>query len=124
MEVNRSDLTFQMCKTPSVKNWTYKDVKASDFTTSFAAKKKASFLVKLNASYASDATQIEILYLVRDTNGNPVSSSLQTFKWSQMWNKYYCELDIPNMPTAPGSYTMCIYFNGGMAAEQAFTIQS
>lgn len=124
MEVNRSDLTFQMCKTPSVRNWTYKDVKASDFTTSFAAKKKASFLVKLNASYASDATEIEILYLVRNADGNPVSSSLQTYKWSQMWNKYYCELDIPNMPTTPGSYTMCIYFNGGLAAEQAFTIQS
>ena len=122
LEVGRKDLVFNMCKTPSVKNWTYKDVKASDFTTAFTVKQKASFLVKLNASYGSDSTEIDVLYLVRDADGNPVSSSLQTFKWGQMWSKYYCELDIPNMPKQAGSYTINVYFNGGIAVEQAFTV--
>lgn len=124
MEVNRADLEFKMCKTPSKSNWTYTDVKNSDFTTSFAAKQKASFLVKLHASYGSDNTEMDILYLVRDAEGNPVSSSLKTYRWRDMWSKYYCELDIPNMPRTPGNYIISIYFNGGLAAEQAFTIHS
>ena len=124
MEVTRADLEFKMCKTPSRSNWTYKDVKDSDFTTTFAQKQRASFLVKLNASYGSDSTEMDILYLVRDAEGNPVSSSIKTYRWRDMWSKYYCELDIPNMPSTPGSYIISVYFNGGLAAEQAFTVQS
>ena len=67
---------------------------------------------------------MDILYLVRDAEGNPVSSSIKTYHWRDMWSKYYCELDIPNMPSTPGNYIISVYFNGGLAAEQAFTVQS
>lgn len=122
LEVNREDLVFSMCKRPSKSSWTYKDLKDSDYTTEFSAKQNASFLVKLNTSYGTDKKELDVLYIVRDAEGNPVSSSIQTYRWSDMWNKYYCELDIPNMPSTAGSYTISVYFNGALAAEQDFTV--
>jgi hypothetical protein len=39
-----------------------------------------------------------------------------------MWYQYYCELDVPALPSQAGEYTMQIYFNGMIAHEQAFTV--
>lgn len=120
--VSRENLVFSMCKTPSNTNWTYKNVKSADYTTTFTAGQKASFVVRISTAYKSDNSNIDISYVVRDANGNAVSIASQTFTWTQMWNKYYCELDIPNMPEAAGSYTISVYFNGALANEQSFTI--
>ena len=122
LNVSREDLIFSMCKTPNKKDWTYKDLKDTDYTTTFTVGQKASFLVKLNTSYGTSETDIDILYIIRDAEGNPVSSSLQTYRWCDMWNKYYCELDIPSLPSVAGNYTINVYFNGAQAAEQDFTV--
>lgn len=122
LSVSRENMTVSMCKTPSVKNWTYSDLKDSDYTTQFTKKQKASFLIKLNTSYGTDNTQIDVLFMIRNSDGDPLSSSLKSYRWSDMWNKHYCELDIPNLPTASGNYIVNVYFNGGLVAEQSFTI--
>ncbi len=122
--VTRDNLVFRMCKTPSKSNWTYKNVKSGDYTTEFSVAQKASFLIRISTAYKRDSSNVNILYVVRDSNGTPVSMATQSFTWTQMWGNYYCELDIPNMPDMPGSYSISVYFNGGLAHEQNFTVIS
>ena len=120
--VSRENLSFRMCKTPSKTNWTYKNVRSSDYTDQFSVGQNASFVVHISTSYKSDNSNVDISYVICDANDNPISIASQTFTWTQMWNKSYCELDIPNMPDAAGSYTISVYFNGLLAHEQDFTV--
>lgn len=120
--VGASNMTFSMCKTPSKANWTKDDLKATDYTTTFAPNQKASLVVKLNKNYGISKDTINTLFVIRDVSGKVVTTGFSQSSWTNMWYKYYCELDIPVMPTQSGKYTVSVYFNGMLAGEQAFTI--
>ena len=122
--VTADNMTFRMCKTPSNKNWDRYDLKSSDYTTTFSAGQKASFLVKLDKSYGTSSDTIVTLFVISDSEGNLVSVSSTSSTWTNMWYKYYCELDIPSLPDDPGEYTVSVYFNGQLANTQEFTIVS
>ena len=111
-----------MCKTPKAKNWDRYDLKKSDYTTEFESGKKASFLVRMKQSYSTSSDSITTLFVIRDENGTIISSSTVTKKWTDMWYRNYCELDIPEIPKSAGKYTISVYFNGSLANEQAFTV--
>ena len=121
--ITAADMSFAMCLTPEKANWDRYDLKVSDYTTTFAAGQKASFLVNMATQYAVSTDQIVTTYIIRDSNNHPVSSNSTTETWKKMWHKRYCELDIPQMPTAAGIYTIDIYFNDMYVTSQAFTIQ-
>jgi len=121
-QVSSENLQFQMCKTPDKLNWTREDLKTGDYTTNFSVSQKASFLVaSLNIS-GTTAANVTIAFIVRNENGTPISYSESTHAWNDLWNNNDCELDIPSMPAAAGSYTVEVYFNGGLAVSQQFTI--
>ena len=80
-------------------------------------------MAKLEKNYGTSYDGISILYVVRNQEGNIVSISSQYEAWSDIWYYYYGELDVPQVPTVSGDYTMDIYFNGGFVASQDFTIQ-
>jgi hypothetical protein len=40
-----------------------------------------------------------------------------------MWNKRFCELDIPQMPETAGKYTVEIYFNNGHITTEEFSVK-
>jgi hypothetical protein len=122
--VTASNMEFKMCKRPSKKNWDRYDLKKSDYTTSFEVDQKASFLVRLKKTFTKSSKKVTTLFVVRDASGNIVNTSSATQTWKSMWSGKYCELNIPTMPTAPGNYTISIYFNGGLANEQSFTIKN
>jgi hypothetical protein len=122
LPVTRQDLQFSMCKTPAKKNWSKNDLSDSDYKTEFASGEKASFLVKLNSSYGVENAPIEVAYITYNADGTPVLTGSQACNWQTMWSKKYCELDIPALPTAAGEYTVCVYFNGALVAEQSFTV--
>lgn len=121
--VKASNMTFKMCKRPSKNKWDRFDLKKSDYTTSFEVDQKASFVIQLKKSYTKSSKKIAILFVIRDANGNIVNSSTATQVWKNMWTNKYCELDIPETPTNPGEYTISVYFNGGLANMQNFTIK-
>jgi len=120
--VTSDDMEFKMCLTPSNANWDRYDLSKSDYTTSFSAGENASFLVRLRKAYGTSKDSIETLFVIRDENGNIVSTATSTRTWSKMWYKNYCELDIPAIPQAPGNYTIQVYFNSAFAYEGAFTV--
>ena len=120
--VSAADMEFRLCRTPSWSNWDHYDISDSDYTSSFASDENASLVVRLHHAYNTSWEDITTLYVIRDENGGIVSVSSQTDEWSDMWYRNYCELDIPKIPTATGSYTLNIYFNGQLAGQANFDI--
>ncbi len=117
----RGDLTFQMCKTPSRPNWGRYDLNDSDYRTEFSVGESASYLVRTTKGY-NDVKKVTTMFVIRNDQGTPIIVSNQTKSWSDMWSNYNCKLEIPSMPTAPGTYTIEVYFNNGLAHSQSFTI--
>jgi len=124
LTVNRENLLFEMCKTPNTLNWSRDDLKTEDYTTSFAVGQKASFLVSLLNVSGTTTENITISFVVRSEKGTPISYSESTHVWNDLWNNNDCGLDIPAMPAAEGKYTVEVYFDGGLAASQQFSVIS
>ena len=115
-------ITASMCNTPAKANWTYKDLKASDYTDTFKVGTKGSFLLYTSRNYNTSPTVITTMFVIHDENGVLVSSNITQQTWTNMWFKRYCELDIPALPDTPGTYSIAIYFNGAFVHSQNFTM--
>lgn len=122
---NAKDMDFKMCLTPDKKNWDRHDLDDSDYKETFKIGEKASFLIKLPKKVKKSDDKITVTYIIRDENGLPVSLNSIESTWNKLWNKKYCELDIPQMPETAGKYTIDIYFNGRQINKDAlnFTIK-
>ncbi len=120
--VSRDELSFRMCKRPSYQNWDRYDLSDGDYKTEFTVGEAASFLVYFNKRYTATSEGVTTLFVIRDQDDKPTHTAVVNSTWVNMWYKNYCELDIPVMPTAAGQYTMEVYFNNGLAAQQQFTI--
>ena len=82
----------------------------------------ASFVVKMDKTYAVSTDIIVTTFVIRDANNALVSANETSARWMDMWYKRYCELDIPQIPTAAGTYSVDIYFNGMYVTTQQFTV--
>lgn len=120
---SREDLTFRMCKTPSLPNWGRYNLSEDDYTTTFSVGQAASFLVRSKKDYPRSNNCVTTTFIIRDQNGSPVLMAQDTKQWNDMWNNYNCKIEIPTMPTEVGTYTIEVYFNGGLANIETFTIQ-
>jgi hypothetical protein len=76
----------------------------------------------LNHKYETSKNKITTLFVIRDEAGKIVSSATKTATWKSMWSKSYCELDIPQLPSAAGKYTIEVFFNGMLANKGNFTV--
>lgn len=120
--VTSAHMVFKMCKTPNINNWDRHDLSNSDYTTKFTAGQKASFVIRLTHAYDRSSDEITALFVIRDQNGMVVDISTSTSTWLDMWYKNYCELDIPQIPQIPGTYTISTYFNGAYANTTTFEV--
>jgi len=119
----REDLTFRMCKTPSLPNWGRYNLSDDDYTTTFTVGQPASFLVRSQKDYPNSSSSVTTTIIIRNQSGDPLLTSQETKQWREMWNNYNCKIEIPTMPTEIGTYTIEVYFNGGLANVETFTIQ-
>lgn len=120
--VTAADMEFSMCKTPSKKNWDYKDVSSKNYTTSFKTGVSASFVMHVTKKTSQKQDVVTTLYVIRDADGKVVSAKTESRTWDDMWDNRYGELTIPEMPKTPGNYTVEIYFDGEAVTTQSFTI--
>ncbi len=116
------NMTFRMCKTPDVEDWSHYDLSEDDYKTKFAVGEKASFSIWNSREYNVSYDDVVTLFVIRDEKGTPVLFDTDVRPWVDMWLEGYCELNVPNMPSKPGTYTMQIYFDGAFAAKQEFTV--
>ena len=122
-EGKREHLEFTICRTPKMPNWGRFDIPANDYTSDFNAGDNASFLVKFNGLHNEPDEEVIISYVVRSEDGTPLHYGVQSNTWKAMWPTTYCKLNVPAIPAVAGSYTIEIYFDGGLAHQQAFTIK-
>lgn len=121
--VKRSNLVFKMCRTPSIANWTVKNLSSADYMTSFKSIQKASFLVRINKTYKVSSDKIYVTYVIRDAEGTVVNFSTTESKWKNLWSNGYGEFDLPTLPQTSGNYTVTVYFNDAIAGQQNFRIK-
>ncbi len=122
--INSNEIEFSMLLTPDEEDWDMWDLDDDSYRTTFKVGEKASFLMQLHDGREYSEDEIVINIVIWDANDIPVSKSSQTTRWSDMWNRAYGELNVPNMPVLSGAYVMDIYFNDMLAGTQEFTIES
>lgn len=121
--IKKAHILLKMCKTPSNANWSYKSLTSSDYTTTFKAGEKASFVIRLQDDYSTTTQSVTTMFVIRDSAGNVVNTATQTASWRSMWSYGYGEFDLPALPGTAGTYTVSVYFNGALAGTQNFTIK-
>ena len=131
-KVSQSDINnklgVQMLITPDIVNWTYSLVSKDDFTTTFHSGEKVSLLLHLNANFITPGVPVNVLFVIRDSNGDVLHNHVSQTEtdWATLWypdNYQYAELDIPSVPQEPGTYTLYLYFNNAAVTSIKFTIQ-
>ncbi len=114
--VDSSKIQASLCPTPKKANWTYKDVSDKSYTSTYAAGSQVSMVVYTPDRPNASIDQITILFVIRDAEGKVIPQLVKTTTgvWNNLWNNRgrYCGLDIPLIPSIPGSYTVSVYFNG------------
>jgi len=120
-------LEVHLLKTPARENWSYKNVSKKNYTSEFASGDPISILLHHPGRFYLHRFDTNILYVIRNAEGKVMSELLATDErvWRSLWENTdyrYCELDIPAVPTAPGEYTLYLYFNGYAVTSIDFTI--
>lgn len=121
------NLNVNMLATPIDENWSYKDVKKGDYTTSFTSGQEASLLLHFSMDFYVPHQDTSILYVIRDAEGNVITNLIahETRDWYDMWwnaDYHYCELDIPAIPREPGEYSLSLYINHMAVTSVEFTV--
>ena len=125
--MTRSGLSAKLLVTPSEENWVTGSIPAESFVQSFTVGQPISVLLQNSYSVYLDDEQINILYVFRDAQGQvaPELIGEETRTWREMFgvtNSPLAGLNVPAAPTAPGNYTLDIYFNGTAAASVSLSI--
>lgn len=120
-----SSWTFKMCKTPDKADWTYKNVKNEDYTTTFTVGEKISFVIRSTGHYYTRMDKT-VLYVIRDSNGKvlPELTGVQTQDWFEMWDSTYpyANLTLPKTLEVGGDYKLYLYFDGAAVCVLDFTV--
>lgn len=121
-------ITADLLKTPSDPQWTYETADPAAFTSTFASGDNVSVVLKASAKFYLPKDEMEILYVIRDGNGNVLSDYISQAKktWEDIWyagDYQIGELDVPSVPKEPGEYSLSIYFNNAAITYTTFTIQ-
>lgn len=126
-QASAEDMTFRMCQTRETAGWKWYNLNEGEFSDTYAAGSKASFVVLLNGGHSASDDEIDTLYVIKDAGGKLVSVNPgRTRSWSSMWSSYNgltgTELDLPSIPQTAGSYTVDIYFAGAYVTTYPFTV--
>ncbi len=116
-------LNFKMCRIPNWNGWSRHDIRQEDYSNTFAVSQRAGFVIQLTKDYIFSRDNIQVLFVIKDSAGSPVSLETSTVQWSSICSGGYGTLNIPVMPTTAGSYTISIYFDSAFVCTQSFSIQ-
>jgi len=125
---NSENITFNLLKTPEDSKWHFETVSEESFTKTFAVGDSASMVMECSTDLYMPGNKIQGLFVFRDAYGNiiPELTSEVSYTWKSIWNTESTrtgELDIPMLPSSPGSYVMEFYFNGCIVTRFDITIE-
>ena len=125
--MDASKLTAHLLKTPEEEGWTAESVGKDVYTDTFRSGDKISIILHANAKFFLPEMDIEILYVIRDGDGYVLSDHItrQVGDWKDLWydgDYKNAELDLPTVPTEPGTYNLSLYFNNMAITSIGFQI--
>ena len=116
-----SYIDVSLGKTPTEEKWTHQDVEKA---TSFAAGDAVTMVLNATKKFYTYDENVDITFIIRNSNGQAMLELTNSYTkvWQKLWNNYYATLSVPAMPTAAGSYTLELYFNGDFVSSNPFSI--
>ena len=66
---------------------------------------------------------VAALCLIRNADGVLCAAFEDEFLWNTIWEGNVCTMLLPQLPDAPGTYVLSVYFDGGWVAEVEFTVE-
>lgn len=121
--IKASNMRFNLCLRPSKANWTYKDVSASSYTTTFSVGQKAGVTARILSKYYTSTEKVATVYVFRNADNAIIHTCSTEEVWGNMWVNGYGTFDIPSLPNTPGAYTLDMYIDGGLAYHSSITIK-
>ncbi len=121
--VKAGNMRFNLCPRPSKNNWSYKDVKSSAYTTTFAVGQKAGVAARILSRYYTSDEVVATVYVFRNADGAIVHTCFTEQEWGDMWSNGYGAFDIPSLPELSGSYKLDMYIDGGLVFQTKVTIK-
>lgn len=121
------DIEAHLVKTPDQEGWQFDSMSEDDFTDQFQVGDGISIVLHGTTNFHLPGYELNILYVIEDAHGNvfPDLVSEDSDWWKELWyagDYHYGELDVPTVPTNPGSYKLIVYFNGMKVTSLDFTI--
>lgn len=125
--LSANKITAHLLKTPEEDGWTFDSVGDDAVTDTFQPGDSISVVLKANDDFYLPEADIEIMYVIRDGEGNVLSQyvSHETRDWKDIWydaDYHNGELTIPEVPQEPGDYSVSIYFDDLAVTATNFTI--
>lgn len=106
---------------PAKDNWSKKDLAAG--TTSFSKDQKIAFAVESLTGRNPSSDTVQIVYVVEDSKGTPITTGASSAKWDDMWRDNLFLGEIAQTPQTAGTYTLRLYFNQESVAKKEFTVK-
>lgn len=121
------NLEVKLLKTPEEAEWHSEEIAPEAFTNTFAPGESVSISLHSANDFYVPSNETHIMYVFRNSYGNvlPELVSMEKVTWKNIWfggDHLYGELLIPKTPTAPGEYTLQIYFNGKIVKGVEYTV--
>lgn len=121
------NLTVNLLQTPESTDWHFETISSESFTNTFAVGDSASMILQNSSTFYLPGYKTKVLFVFRDAYGNVLPELAQEIscQWNKIWDhgdKTIGEINIPKLPSYPGSFIMELYFNGAFVAETELTV--
>ena len=124
--LSADNITANLLKTPDG-SWSFETVGKEAFDDTFSSGEKLSIVFHANDNFYIPEEEISLLYVIRNSEGHVLPQYVmeETGDWCDLWydgDYHYGELNIPDVPTEAGSYSLSIYINNKAVTVIDFTI--
>lgn len=123
------NVSMELLKTPENADWLFETISDEAFTNTFRAGESASIGIQSSSAVYLPSYNTSALFVFRNSHGNvlPELVTEASLVWRNIWMRgdtKYGEIDIPALPSVPGTYIMDLYFNGRPVTQFDITIEN
>ena len=120
--ISADELDSTLFLQPDNDHWTVEDISEDLYSDRFTMLQEAAILLKTHGVVEESSASVIIRFLVRDSDGNPVSYNNQQINWLALWQDGICILQIPQLPELAGDYTIDVFFNEQLIGHWIFSM--
>lgn len=107
---------------PGKDNWTAQDLSTMAEPV-FKTTDRIVFALESLTGRSDSTDQVEVVYVVENASGKPVSTGSFAGTWDELWTDDLILGEVAETPQQAGTYTLRIYLNGQTTAAKEFTVQ-